>query len=37
MYLAERIVLTNGYAFFLSASHVWLTKEVPAAYLRKAE
>ena len=24
-----------GYKFYLSANHVWLTKEVPAKYLRK--
>ena len=27
----------DGYAFFLSANKVWLTKKVPAKYLRKAE
>ena len=25
----------DGYRFFLSANHVWLTKEVPAEYLKK--
>ena len=25
----------DGYRFFLSANHVWLTKEVPARYLKK--
>jgi len=25
----------DGYKFFLSANHVWLTKRVPAEYLRK--
>ena len=25
----------DGYAFFLSANKVWLTKKVPAKYLRK--
>ena len=25
----------DGYHFYLSANHVWLTKEVPAKYLRK--
>ena len=25
----------NGYRFFESANHVWLTKEVPVRYLRK--
>ena len=25
----------DGYRFFLSANHVWLTKEVPTEYLKK--
>ncbi len=25
----------DGYRFFLSANHIWLTKEVPAKYLKK--
>ena len=27
----------DGHRFFLSANRVWLTKEVPATYMRKAE
>ncbi len=27
----------DGYHFFLSANHVWLTKEVPVKYLKKEE
>ncbi len=30
-----RRMAEDGYHFFLSANHVWLTKEVPARYLRK--
>ena len=30
-----RKMAEDGYRFFLSANHVWLTKEVPARYLRK--
>ena len=26
---------TDGYRFYLSANHVWLTKEVPIQYMRK--
>jgi len=28
-------VSDDGYSFFESANHVWLTKEVPVRYLRK--
>ena len=30
-----RKMAEDGYRFFLSANHVWLTKEVPAKYLEK--
>ena len=30
-----RKMAEDGYPFFLSANHVWLTKEVPARYLEK--
>ena len=30
-----RRMAEDGYRFFLSANHVWLTKEVPAKYLRE--
>ena len=30
-----RRMTEDGYRFFLSANHVWLTKEVPARYLQK--
>ena len=30
-----RKMTEDGYQFFLSANHVWLTKEVPAEYLKK--
>ena len=30
-----RRMIEDGYHFFLSANHVWLTKEVPAQYLQK--
>ena len=30
-----RKMTEDGYRFFLSANHVWLTKEVPAEYLEK--
>ena len=30
-----RRMAEDGYHFYLSANHVWLTKEVPAKYLRK--
>ena len=30
-----RKMTEDGYQFFLSANYVWLTKEVPAKYLRK--
>ena len=30
-----RKMAEDGYHFFLSANHVWLTKEVPVKYLRK--
>jgi RNA:NAD 2'-phosphotransferase (TPT1/KptA family) len=30
-----RQMAANGYRFFESANHVWLTKEVPVSYLRK--
>lgn len=28
-------MINDGYRFFLSANHIWLTKEVPARYLKK--
>jgi len=28
-------MVKDGYSFFLSANHIWLTKEVPARYLKK--
>ena len=31
-----RRMTEDGYRFFLSVNHVWLTKEVPARYLKKA-
>ena len=31
----EEKMTEDGYRFFLSANHVWLTKEVPAEYLEK--
>ena len=30
-----RAMVRDGYRFFLSANHVWLTKEVPAQYMKK--
>lgn len=30
-----RAMVRDGYRFFLSANHVWLTKEVPALYMKK--
>ena len=30
-----RSMIEDGYHFFLSVNHVWLTKEVPARYLKK--
>lgn len=30
-----RRMVEDGYRFYLSANHVWLTKEVPARYLKK--
>lgn len=30
-----RAMTTDGYKFYLSANHVWLTKEVPVPYLQK--
>ena len=30
-----RKMTEDGYRFFLSANHVWLTKEVPVEYLKK--
>jgi putative RNA 2'-phosphotransferase len=30
-----RKMTEDGYRFFLSANHVWLTKEVPEEYLKK--
>ena len=30
-----RAMVKDGYHFFLSANHVWLTKEVPARYMKK--
>ena len=30
-----RQMATDGYRFFESANHVWLTKEVPVKYLKK--
>lgn len=30
-----RAMVAGGYAFFLSANHVWLTKRVPARYLSR--
>ena len=32
-----RQMARDGFRFFLSANHVWLTKEVPARYLHKVE
>ena len=32
-----RQMVRDGFRFFLSANHVWLTKEVPARYLHKVE
>ena len=32
-----RQMASDGYRFFESANHVWLTKEVPAKYLKKEE
>ena len=32
-----RKMTRDGYRFFLSANHVWLTKAVPARYLHKVE
>ena len=32
-----RQMVRDGFRFFLSANHVWLTKEVPARYLHKLE
>ena len=32
-----RKMATDGYHFFESANHVWLTKEVPVRYLKKEE
>ena len=32
-----RQMTMDGFRFFLSANHVWLTKEVPARYLHKVE
>lgn len=32
-----RKMTEDGYTFFLSANQVWLTKSVPAAYLKKLE
>ena len=30
-----RTIAEDGYRFFLSANHIWLTKEVPVQYLKK--
>ena len=30
-----RTMAEDGYRFFLSANHIWLTKEVPVQYLKK--
>ena len=30
-----RAMVKDGYRFFLSANHVWLTKEVPVRYMKK--
>ena len=30
-------MVADGYKFFLSANHVWLTKEVPARYLKRMQ
>ena len=30
-----RKMAEDGYTFYLSANHIWLTKSVPAAYLKK--
>ena len=32
-----RQMARDGFRFFLSANHVWLTKEVPVRYLHKVE
>ncbi len=32
-----RKMAEDGYRFFLSANHIWLTKEVPAVYLKKLQ
>ena len=32
-----RTMAEDGYRFFLSANHVWLTKSVPEKYLRKMQ
>jgi putative RNA 2'-phosphotransferase len=32
-----RKMAADGYHFFESANHVWLTKEVPVRYLKKEE
>ena len=32
-----RQMAADGYRFFESANHVWLTKEVPVKYLKKEE
>ena len=30
-----RKMVEDGYVFYLSANQIWLTKAVPAAYLKK--
>ncbi len=32
-----RKMAEDGYSFFLSANHIWLTKAVPAVYLKRKE
>jgi len=32
-----RKMAEDGYAFYLSANYIWLTKEVPAVYLKKLQ
>ena len=38
IYMVNCAAMTaDGYMFYLSANNVWLTKEVPAKYLREME
>ena len=32
---SQGLMVSDGYKFYLSENHVWLTKSVPACYLRK--